>query len=226
MITPDWPVPDTILALSTTRGDDEADIPGILGRGAIQLPALRQVHGKRVIRAEDTIGPATADLRADGIVSTTPGLGCRVETADCLPVLFCNRVGTEIAAVHAGWRGLAAGILERAVDVMRSSPGELLAWIGPAISQANYEVGREVLDAFAGDGADEQTLGCFQARGDKFLADLPALARLRLARRGVTGVYGGELCTFAERERFHSYRRDGDAAGRQVAAICIQSPGD
>jgi YfiH family protein len=147
-----------------------------------------------------------------------------VITADCLPLLLTSRGGTEVAAIHAGWRGLAAGVVEATVGAMHTDVRELLAWIGPAISQAHYEVGRDVFDALVGDAGDPACAACFKPFGEKYLADLAGLARLRLRRLGVAAVAGGDHCTFADPGRFHSWRRDGAAAGRQVSVICIRPP--
>ena len=133
-------------------------------------------------------------LEADALYTSEAGIGCRVVTADCLPVLLCRREGNQIAAVHAGWRGLAAGILEATLAAMGSQPETLLAWIGPAISQACYEVGGEVREAFlaAGTPAQREALdACFRPQEGKFLADLPGIARIRLASQGVLEVHGG-----------------------------------
>jgi YfiH family protein len=161
---------------------------------------------------------------ADAVYTSAESLGCAVVTADCLPVLLCDRAGSRVAAAHAGWRGLAAGILENTLDALGCEPVELLAWIGPAISQSRYEVGRDVLDAFLQDvpaALAGPTEACFQPRGDKFLADLSGLARLRLQQRGVDALYGGDLCTFSDPVRFHSWRRDGEAAGRLSSVIYL-----
>jgi YfiH family protein len=217
LLVPDWPVPDAVVAFSTTRISGDTARPALLA--GYPEPRITQVHGKRVVDAASVSG----SVEADGITSAVPGTVCRVVTADCLPVLFCNTAGTEIAAVHAGWRGLAAGILEQAVAAMASSPDRLLAWIGPAISQANYEVGAELLEAFlhTAPGQEAAVRRCFQPSGEKYRADLVALARLRLSTCGVDAVYGGGFCTFADSDRFHSFRRDGEAAGRLVTGLCI-----
>jgi YfiH family protein len=145
---------------------------------------------------------------------------CAVRTADCLPVLFCSREGDEVAAAHAGWRGLAAGILENTIAAMSSPPAYLIAWLGPAISQANFEVGNEVRDVFI--AQDPGAAACFEqnARG-RWQADLYGLARQRLARSGLKAVFGGQWCTFAEADRFHSYRRDPDC-GRMVSFVLLK----
>ncbi len=218
LLQPDWPAPACIAAFSTTLASGEEARPDALA--GLPEPPITQVHGTRVVAAEGLVTP----VEADAITSATAGMVCRVVTADCLPVLFCNRAGSEIAAVHAGWRGLAAGILERAVAALVSSPEHLLAWIGPAISQAHYEVGGDLREAFldaAGPGQADAVAGCFRARGEKYLADLVALARLRLAACGVEAVYGGGVCTYADPVRFHSFRRDGKGAGRNVTGLCI-----
>ncbi len=218
LLEPDWPAPEAIVAFSTTRDSGDAARPATLA--GLPEPRITQVHGPRVIDAVDI----SAAVEADAIACAAPGIVCRVVTADCLPVLFCNTAGTEIAAVHAGWRGLAAGILENAVAALTSSPDQLLAWIGPAISQANYEVGAELREVFlaAAPGQEHAVSSCFLPAGEKYLADLVALARLRLSACGVEAIYGGSFCTYAEAGRFHSYRRDGQAAGRIVSGLCIR----
>ena len=220
-IWPDWPAPENVFAVSTTR--ESEGLPGQLA--GVPLPAIRQVHGSAVLDAEQVVDGA----EADAIYSLREGIGCRVVTADCLPVLFCDRAGTRIAAAHAGWRGLAAGVLENTVDALDCDPGDLLAWIGPAISQARYEVGGDVLEAFLAASpapVAAATEARFAPRAGKYLADLPGLARLRLAHRGVAAVYGGDLCTFSEPGRFHSFRRDGAAAGRQSSVIFMLPAGN
>jgi hypothetical protein len=150
-----------------------------------------------------------------------------VLTADCLPVLFCDRGATVVAAAHAGWRGLLAGILERTVRALPVAPEELLAWLGPAIGPARFEVGAEVREAFcAGSGSDELA-ACFQttARRDHYLADLYGLARLRLRGAGVERVFGGGFCTVADAARFYSYRRDGQT-GRMASLIQLNEVTD
>ena len=215
-IRPDWPAPDNICAFTTTRQSE--GLPEEVAGMAV--PKIRQVHGNQVVNAVNVVD----GIEADAIHTTERGVGCAVLTADCLPVLFCNREGSHIAAAHAGWRGLAAGVLENTLAALDCDPAELLAWIGPAISQDCYEVGGDVLEACLRDIPAElaaPTQACFAPRGDKFHADLPGLARLRLQHRGVGQVYGGELCTFSDSTRFHSWRRDGEAAGRLTSLICM-----
>ncbi len=186
------------------------------------LPAdplwLEQVHGCSVAECgEDATDPP---LTADAAFSDTPGRVCAVMTADCLPLLLCNRSGTKVAAVHAGWRGLAAGVIEAAVDRF-AEPGEsLLAWLGPAIGADCFEVGGEVREQFL--GIDQMNEDAFKASdGDRWLADIYRLARIRLKTRGVGFVAGGEYCTVSDSERFFSYRRDG-VTGRMASLIWIE----
>jgi len=181
---------------------------------------LRQVHGTRCIVAED----ATAGVEADAGVSFRPGTVCAVLTADCLPVLFCDVGGTVVAAAHAGWRGLAAGVLEAAVAAMRRPAGEILAWLGPAIGPAAFEVGDEVRAAFV--ARDAAAAAAFVPHGaGKWLCDLDALARQRLAALGLRRIDGGGLCTASDADRFYSYRRDG-ATGRMASLVWLERAAD
>ena len=185
---------------------------------------LEQVHGINVVDAQPD-----GDVRcADGSYSCDAGRICLVQTADCLPVLICNAEGTEVAALHAGWRGLAAGIIGAGVGRFQS--GELMAYLGPAISQVHFEVGSDVLQSFqrhAGEdviswGSRDEIDACFrQTDSTHWQADLYALARLALRSAGVQQVYGGQYCTYADQTRFFSYRRDGKT-GRMVSLIWIE----
>ncbi len=220
LVWPQWPAPIDVVAYTTTRETSEDTRPPQLADAI--LPRIRQVHGATVLAADRLVG----ELEADALITTAAGIDCRVVTADCLPILLCHREGEEIGAVHAGWRGLAAGVLEAALDAMQSQPDSLLAWIGPAISQSCYEVGGEVREAFlvsAPAELRELLDACFAPRNDKFLADLAGLARVKLAAAGVLQVYGGELCTYSDETRFHSWRRDGEAAGR-IATVIYRRP--
>lgn len=236
-LIPEWPAPAAVRALFTTRrggcsqgpwrslnlGGRAGDQPAAVAnnrralRAAAGLPAepswLRQVHGARVVDLDQPTDPEPA---ADGAVSRAPARVCAVLTADCLPVLLCSRSGDRVGAVHAGWRGLAAGVLDSAVAAL--GPGaDLLAWLGPAIGPDAFQVGDEVRRAFV--ASDPDLAGCFAAGGDgRWYADLFALARSRLNSAGVTAVYGGGTCTYANPERFFSYRRDG-VTGRMAALI-------
>jgi len=241
-LVPDWPAPASIRAFSTLRGsgmsvgpwrglnlaDHVGDDPAAVAanrrrlRVAARLPGephwLEQVHGCGVI-----FDPKARRPRADSVVTDRPGQVCPVMTADCLPVLLCNQAGTRVAAAHAGWRGLAAGVLERTLARFSDRPEQMLAWLGPAIGPGFFEVGAEVLTACRRDDAGAQA--CFHAnRPGHWRADLYGLARRRLNRYGVTAVYGGDWCTYADAARFFSHRRDG-VTGRMATLIWID-PGN
>ena len=173
---------------------------------------LRQVHGVRCVDAETAAG-----LEADASFARTPGIVCAVLSADCLPVLLCDDAGSVVAAAHAGWRGLAGGVIEATVAAM-GVPGEtLMAWLGPAIGPSAFEVGDEVRAAFVDE--DSRAVSAFVARSDgKWLCDLYALARRRLARQGVERAFGGNRCTFTEQDSFYSYRRERET-GRMASLI-------
>lgn len=239
-IVPDWPAPAAIRAAFTTRaggvssgahaglnlgrncGDDPAAVAENQRRLAerLQLPSaphwLRQVHGTRVL----SLPHAQTEPEADGVWTDEAGVVCAVQSADCLAVLFCDREATVVAAAHAGWRGLAAGVLEATVAALPVTPERLLAWIGPAIGPEAFEVGKEVPAAFI--AVDPAAAACFRpgTTPEKYYGDLFALARQRLARAGVISVHGGGISTHADRERFHSFRRDG-VCGRMAALIWI-----
>jgi len=185
------------------------------------LPApplwLRQVHGTAVVRHP---GAGAESPEADACVAVEPRQVCAVLAADCLPMLFCNRRGDRVAAAHAGWRGLAAGVLEATVGALDESPGELLTWLGPAIGPEVYEVGEDVRRAFLRKPGDAFS-ACFSPHGDRWLFDLCAAARLKLAAAGVTSVYGGGFCTFSDPGRFYSFRRDGPT-GRMASLIWLE----
>ena len=238
-IEPDWPAPRRIGALVSTRrggisvgsfaslnlgtrvGDDPRAVAENRARVRAALPAepvwLRQVHGLDVVDA----ARAETDATADAAFTRAAGCVCTIQVADCLPVLFCDRDGTTVAAAHAGWRGLSAGVLERAVATLEAPPDTLLAWLGPAIGPTAFEVGTDVLEAFT--ATDPQAADAFRPlRAGKWLADLYALARRRLARVGVHAVYGGGLCTLSDPARFFSYRRD-RVTGRQAAFIWLRA---
>lgn len=235
VLRPDWPAPAGIHAFTTLRHDGASatpygqwnladhvgDVPADVAanrhrlRVEYELPAepswLRQVHGRGVVDA----ARVQLETEADGSFSNQAGVVCAVLTADCLPVLLCSRDGRRVAAAHAGWRGLAEGVLEATVAAMGG--GALIAWLGPAIGPANFEVGSEVRAAFV--ERDPVAAEAFQdSRPGHWHADLYALARLRLASCGVDAVYGGGLCAFADAERFYSFRRDG-VTGRMASVI-------
>jgi polyphenol oxidase len=177
---------------------------------------LEQVHGTRAIELEASHGTPPP---ADAALTRRVGPVCAVQVADCLPVLFAARDGSAVAASHAGWRGLAAGVLEATVRGLGVAPQELLAWLGPAIGPGHFEVGEEVRAAFAAHDALAVAAFTANARG-RWLCDLSALARRRLAALGVHAVYGDAHCTYADAARFFSYRRDGQC-GRMAALIWL-----
>jgi YfiH family protein len=247
-ITPDWPAPARVRALVTTRaggvslgpyasfnlGDHVGDDPGAVAENRARLrrclPAgpvwLRQVHGAEVVEADTAEGVP----EADGAVARKPGTVCAVLTADCLPVLFCDQAGSVVGAAHAGWRGLAGGVLEAVVRAIGVPAGRLMAWLGPAIGPQAFEVGEEVRQVFV--AQDPEALKAFAPHSvpgpqssacgtQKWLADIYLLARQRLGRAGVPQVYGGGFCTFTEAGRFYSYRRDG-ATGRMASLIWLE----
>ncbi|HTS55593.1 MAG TPA: peptidoglycan editing factor PgeF [Burkholderiales bacterium] len=236
-IEPDWPAPHRVKALVTTRnggvsqgpyaslnlgirvGDDAHAVSENRARVRALLPSepkwLRQVHGLDVVQADRV----TVEATADAAFTRQAGVVCAVQSADCLPVLLCDREGASVAIAHAGWRGLSAGVLENAVAALDRAPEELIAWLGPAIGPGKFEVGLDVFEAYT--VADPAAILAFEPlREGKWLADLYALARRRLSRAGVTAVFGGGLCTVSDPVRFFSHRRD-RVTGRQGAFIWI-----
>ncbi len=234
-VIPDWPAPANVRAFITTRAgglsegpyaslnlglrtDDDPRIVAVnrerLCAALPQQPQwLRQVHGSSVVEADDL---ATAPA-ADASIARRPETVCVVLVADCVPLLLTDRKGTTVAIAHAGWRGLAAGIIENTVARMGLDPRELLAYLGPGIGPRAFEVGADVHDAFLADDAQANLAFRPHAPG-KWLADLFLLARRRLTRAGVGVVYGGGLCTYSDAQRFFSYRRD-RTTGRMAAVI-------
>lgn len=212
--------PFAALNLATHVGDDVKHVRK--NRQIIEkmLPSspiwLNQVHGTKVWTDE-----APSD-EADAICTRQVGRVAAILTADCLPVLFCDRAGTVVAAAHAGWRGLAAGVLQQTVAAMCVPAHEILVWIGPAIGAAAFEVGGEVLEIFCAQDAKNEAF--FQACGEKFLANLPELAAHALRQLGVPDAQmtRSNLCTFSDAEHFFSYRRDGQT-GRMASLIWLES---
>ena len=236
-LQPDWPAPPAVRAAITTRsggvsrgcyaslnlGDHVGDDPAVVAenrailRQQLDLPSephwLVQVHGCQVVRAENSL----PGCQADAVCSRIPGQVCAVLTADCLPLLICDRQGERICAVHAGWRGLAGGVIESAIAAMQRPASELLVWLGPAIGADAFEVGEDVRQAFVSHSAEAEEAFVATA-GGHWLADIYTLSRQRLAGLGVGFVGGGEYCTVSDRERFFSYRRDG-VTGRMASLI-------
>lgn len=244
LLVPDWAAPATVRACVTQRrgggagisqppfdafnlGDRCGDAAEAVAhnRAALQriagLPTspcwLSQVHGIAVQRFER---PDDSRPEADAAVTAVPGVVLAVLTADCLPLLLCADDGSEVAAVHAGWRGLAQGVIEATLGAMGTAPSRLLAWLGPAAGAQAYEVGSEVRDAFV--VRDSQAASAFSpTRPGHWLADLALLARLRLRAAGVARVAGGGDCTISQPERFFSHRRDG-RGGRMASLVWIE----
>lgn len=239
-IVPEWPASPHVHALVTTRaggvsrgpyatmnlGARTDDDPAAAARNRelleVHLPQvpkwLAQVHGTSVVDA-DTL---TSIPEADASVARKPGTVCAILVADCLPILLTDRAGTCIGAAHAGWRGLAGGVIANTVARMPATPAELMAYIGPGIGPAAFEVGDDVLQAFCADAPERRS--AFQPlREGKWLCDLPQLAHDALQRAGVGKVYGGTLCTYSDSERFYSYRRD-RITGRMAALLWLSAP--
>jgi hypothetical protein len=218
-IAPDWPAPARVRALVTTRAFGDLKSAAPQARLRAQLPAepvwLRQVHGVGVVDAARASGIPEADAsfaRAANVV-------CAVMAADCMPVLFADERGEAVGAAHAGWRGLAAGVIEATVNAIGLPPGRLLAWLGPAVGPQAYEVGAEVRAAFL--QRDARAASAFaETRPGHWRLDLYAVARQRLASLGVSSVSGGGYCTASDPARFYSYRRDG-ASERMAAVIWL-----
>lgn len=247
-IQPTWAAPATVMALVTTRRggvskppfdtfnlalhvkDNSADVDsnrallqGLLGE-KMHLQWLEQVHGTQIVHAER----GTGECRGDAVFIDTPGVAGVVLTADCLPVFFAARDGRSVAVAHAGWRGLADGILERTLACFSVPASEVVAWMGPAIGPCHFEVGAEVREIFLNSTDDEQLRVRIGAEGfrpatdvGQYLADLYALASLKLLAAGVASVSGGGGCTYCDVARFYSYRRDG-ATGRMASVIGLR----
>ena len=240
IIVPDWPAPPNIHAFSTTRlggfslppyqqlnlgnhvGDEQLSVTKnrqllISSQNLPQSPYwLKQIHSTRVINTLDW----HADIEADASFSTSINHICTVMTADCLPILLCDIQGNHVAAIHVGWRGLLAGIIENTVKQLACPPNELLCWLGPAIGPTAFEVGADVHGAFI--NTNSADIAAFtDVDKTHWLADLYLLAHHRLQRAGISAVYGGNFCSFNDRERFFSYRRDG-ITGRMATMIWIE----
>lgn len=236
LIVPEWPAPSRVRALQTTRRGGQSQAPydtwnlgAHVGDDAITVAAnrhllsslvpsepvwLEQVHGTAVLMAE-TAGCAP---QADACITRVSNAVCAIMTADCLPVFLCDDAGTVAGVAHAGWRGLANGVLESTVIAMKTLPSSLMAWLGPAIGPNVFEVGPEVREAFMRNDAASEF--AFVPQGEKYLADIYLLARQRLHAMGVTRIFGGDLCTYSDPDRFFSYRRDG-RTGRMASLIWL-----
>jgi YfiH family protein len=240
-ITPDWPAPSNVKALTTVRqggfsngpyeglnlADHVGDSAEIVSENrhllktAAKLPNdplwLKQVHGTTLITLGDYAAPYPV-LEADAACAFSEKEICSVLTADCLPLLLCDRQGTRVSAVHAGWRGLAAGVIEAAVLKLNTAPNNLMVWLGPAIGPQFFEVREDVLRAFE----NEQSLETFMpTETGTWLCNIYALAKIRLRRLGITAIFGGTFCTYQESQRFYSFRRSG-TTGRMTSLIWLE----
>ncbi|AWL12649.1 Laccase domain protein [Saliniradius amylolyticus] len=233
MITPNWPAPTNVQTFCTVRQGgysappyDSLNIAGHVGDDPTRVAKnrhllpnyqnlvwLEQVHGNHAVELK---AGQTVDEPADASISRTPGVGCVVMTADCLPMLVCDERGSVVAAVHGGWRGLAAGVIANTIKKMAVPGEQLMVWLGPAIGPDAFEVGEEVLDHFI----DCKTAFRKTAKPGKYLADIYQIARHQLQALGVQRCYGGNDCTFSDASRFFSYRRDGQT-GRMASAIWL-----
>ncbi len=232
-LIPDWPAPANIKAGTSLRsggvslppyaslnlGDHVGDDPAAVAenRQRLNLPTepiwLKQIHSTHIADASHGV---PGQIEADGSYTNQPHIICTVLTADCLPLLICNKQGTQVAAVHAGWRGLATGIIEAAVEKFTDSPRELLIWLGPAIGSDHYEVGHDVRDIFM--THDPAAKAAFAAQRETWRMDIYTLARQRLHALGLSHIHGGNHCTYREARQFYSYRRDG-ITGRMASLI-------
>jgi len=243
VIRPQWPVPRRVQAAFTLRGGGVSTGPyASLNVGAhvgdaleavsenrrrvsahLALPSqpawVEQVHGIDVLELDGAGHTEAARQPADAVIARRPGTVCVIQVADCMPVLFAAADGSAVAATHAGWRGLAAGVLEATVTRLGLDPGVLAAWMGPAIGAGHFEVGAEVRAAFVERDAAAASAFVLNGRG-RWQCDLAALARQRLSTLGVGTVAGGDWCTYADPQRFFSYRRDGQC-GRMAALIWL-----
>ena len=237
LVFPDWPAPANVKAIQTTRrggfgvapydslnlGSHVQDNPVTVAQNrqllSQYLPSepvwLNQVHGVEVVDA----GQCGCVPDADASFTHQKQVVCVTMTADCLPILLCDKQGTVVAAVHAGWRSLCDGVIEATVEKMQVSPVDLMAWLGPAIGPEAFEVGDEVRAAFM--AKDAQAGQAFKASGDKWLGNLYMLAKQRLSKKGVVEIYGGNQCTYSEPSQYFSYRRDG-VTGRMATMIWFE----
>ena len=235
----DWPAPDNVKTLLTTRnggvsngvyrslnvGIHVGDNPEHVAHNreivqqqiSVSVAYLNQIHSNKVVLATDALERL---IDADASVDNTGRAACASMTADCLPVLFCDKAGTVVAAAHAGWKGLAGGILQNTIRAMNVAPIEIMAYLGPAIGPDAFEVGRDVVDVFYQSMPESES--AFESiGGGKFLANIYALARMILQREGVSMIYGGDYCTVLERNTFFSYRREGQT-GRMVSVVWLE----
>lgn len=241
LLTPDWPALPHIKAYTTLRTGglshvpyDTFNIAAHVGDDEIRVQANRallkstlgytsepiwldQIHSPIALPAL----PENIGKKADAAYTSLPQHICLVMTADCLPVLVCDREGTHVAAIHAGWRGLLYGVIENTLAAMQIPAEKVLVWLGPAIGAKVYEIGDEVRQLFVDADPNSQQAFIPSHNADHWMADLYALAKMRLQRSGIHQIYGGQFCTFTQKELFFSYRRDGNKTGRMASLIYI-----
>ncbi len=234
-----WPAPKNILALTTTRldghstgiyaglnlGDHVQDDAKKVSDNRIALQNtlsltsaphwLKQTHGTDVVEL-----PHTSIPKADACFTRAPQVCCAILTADCLPILLCNKAGTIVAGIHGGWRSLAGGIIEKTLKAMAFPPQEILAWMGPAIGPQHFQVGGEVREQFIQQDNHLDEAFCPDS-SSRYMANIFTIARLQLERLGVKQIFGGDYCTYSDAQRFYSYRRDGET-GRLASLICMK----
>ena len=239
LIYPDWPAPENIKAISTTRiggfslppydelnlADHVDDNPDAVNKNRVYLGELAdlpesprwlsQIHETRVLNSHDW----QPDVQADAMISNSLNHICTTMTADCLPILLCTQQGDTVAAIHAGWRGLAAGIIEQTINKFSCAPQNIIAWLGPAIGPTQFEVGTEVYQLFTHD-CPKAKQAFQQTDSSHYLANIYCLARQHLTKLGITAIYGGNYCTVTDKQLFFSYRRDG-VTGRMASMIWI-----
>ncbi|CAL7960357.1 polyphenol oxidase YfiH [Gammaproteobacteria bacterium] len=231
-IEPHWPAPKNVKAFTTKRiggnfnlhiGNNPNNVLANRKKlyQELNLPAepfwLKQEHTNTVIHLE----PNTTIIEpiADAAFATTPNLVCVVTTADCVPILVCDQNGTIVAAIHAGWKGIATGIIEATIKAMNTNPTKLLAWLGPAIGANSFEAGEDMREIFIKSNPESQK--AFVAHNDRFLTNIYLLASQCLNTVGITAIYGGKYCTFTQKELFFSFRREGISSGRMASLIWL-----
>ena len=235
VITPDWSAAQNIVAYTTTRaggvsvtpfaslnvGDHVGDIPASVNHNRARLPFSEHIHWLKQVHGDRVVTLPTPVCEADAAISRTPGAFCAVMTADCVPILVSNLSGTEVAAIHAGWKGLESGIIANTINAMHSDASALIAWIGPAISADNYEVDNKLAQRFY-----DVPNAVLTKAADKALLDLPLIAQWQLCHAGVSKVVQSQHCTYADDARFYSHRRathaGQSATGRIVSVIGIR----
>jgi YfiH family protein len=230
-IQPDWPAPERVKAYTSLRSSQtgerstpDSSVNHSLLQNLLPLPNtpawLTQKHTNIVVKASD----ATDEPVADASFTDETNQVCAILTADCLPILICDRAGTEVAAIHAGWRGLADDIISKTIAAMRTPASELLVWFGPAIGPEKFAIRKDVYDIFT--DKNPADANAFTPIGpEQWLADIYHLARLRLQKLGINHIFGGNFCTYSDQERFFSYRRDGKLTGRIISLIWLEDSG-